>query len=62
MENMIVTQCVGEEDGSCKRCLDNGKWNSYWMVFLYKIKGLDGCYCHECVKAIKKELASTEVD
>lgn len=52
---MEVTKCKGEGQGSCKRCTDNGKWNVSWMCFLYKIDGLDGCYCSDCVKAIKQE-------
>lgn len=51
-----VTQCKGEGQGSCKRCTDNGKWNRAWMCFLYKIEGLDGCYCSDCVKEIRKEM------
>lgn len=52
---MKVIQCTGEGQGSCKRCSDNGKWNRVWSCFLYKIEGMDGCYCHECVKEIEKE-------
>ena len=39
---MNVVQCKGEGQGSCKRCIDNGKWNRMWMCFLYEIEGLDG--------------------
>ena len=53
--DMKITRCQGEGQGSCKRCKDSGKWNRSWMCFLYKINGLDGCYCKECVEAIKKE-------
>lgn len=42
-----------EEQGSCKRCTDKGKWNRSWMPFLYKIEGYEGCYCAECVEEIK---------
>lgn len=51
----LVTICSGDGQGSCKRCLDNGKWGSIWMNFLYKIEGLNGCYCQDCVKEILKE-------
>lgn len=51
---MKVIQCSGEGQGSCKRCLDDGVWNVCWMSFLYKIVGLDGCYCFECVKKIAR--------
>ena len=52
MKRLKVIQCEGHGQGSCKRCLDNGKWNRMWMPFLYKIDGLDGCYCWECVKEL----------
>lgn len=55
MSNLKITQCKGEGQGSCKRCLDNGKWNRTWMCFLYKIEGYEGCYCSECVKKIMEE-------
>lgn len=46
---MIVYRCKGEGVGSCKRCLDKGKWNSMWTCFLYEIPSLEGCYCFNCV-------------
>lgn len=49
---MIITKCEGEGQGTCKRCSDNGKWNVNWMCFLFKIPGLDGNYCIDCVKEI----------
>lgn len=52
---MKIVQCSGDGQGSCKRCIDNGKWNVNWMCFLYKIEGLDGCYCSDCVKKITEE-------
>lgn len=52
---MKITQCTGNGQGSCKRCSDNGKWNSIWCCFLYKIDGLEGCYCSDCVKEIVLE-------
>lgn len=52
---MKVIKCQGEGAGSCKRCKDNGRWNQNWMCFLYKIEGLNGCYCSECVKEIFNE-------
>ena len=54
MRYLTVTQCKGNGAGSCKRCTENGKWNQNWMCFLYKIDGLDGCYCRDCVKEIKE--------
>jgi len=29
--------------------------NVNWMCFLYKIEGLEGCYCSDCVKKITEE-------
>ena len=49
---MKIVRCSGEGAGTCKRCSDNGKWNSIWSCFLYKIEGYEGCYCADCVKAI----------
>lgn len=49
---MKIEKCKGEGQGSCKRCSDNGKWNRMWMCFLYKIEGLEGCYCDDCVKEL----------
>lgn len=49
-------QCKGNGTGSCKRCLDNGKWNCFWMSWLYKIDGYDGYYCWDCLGAIVNEL------
>lgn len=45
---MKITKCTGEGQGSCKRCSDKGKWNRTWCCFLYKIEGLEGCYCSDC--------------
>lgn len=52
---MNITKCKGVGHGSCKRCTDNGKWNRVWMSFLYKIEGLEGCYCSDCTKEIQNE-------
>lgn len=51
---MNVIQCIGNGQGSCKRCTDNGIWNCNWMCFLYEIENLDGCYCRDCVNEILK--------
>lgn len=61
MSNLKITQCKGDGQGSCKMCLDNGKWNRTWMCFLYKIEGYEGCYCSECVKKIM-EGKQNEID
>lgn len=59
---MYVTKCDGDGQGLCKRCLDNGKRNPMWMCFLYKIEGYEGCYCHDCVKAILKDRMEQEIE
>ena len=51
-DSKIVKQCSGDGQGSCKRCQEKGIWNKLWMCFLYKIDGLDGCYCENCVKEL----------
>ena len=56
---MKITKCIGEGQGSCKKCNDMGIWNRIWTSFLYKIEGLDGCYCYDCVEKIAKENNST---
>lgn len=53
---MKVTKCTEEGQGSCKRCLEKGKWNINWMCSLYKIEGYDDYYCSSCVKEIRKEV------
>lgn len=60
MAKLKVTPCTGEGHGSCKRCVDNGKWNIAWMVFLYKIEGYEGCYCRDCVEELQKEQENKE--
>lgn len=63
MREIIVSQCSGEGQGSCKRCEDKGKWNRIWMSLLSEIAfeengnktTLEGCYCSDCVKEIEKE-------
>lgn len=55
MNQLKVTRCGGEGQGSCKRCSDRGKWNRVWSCFLYKIEGYEGCYCSDCVKEIQKQ-------
>lgn len=65
---MQITRCKGEGQGSCKGCSDKGIWNRHWMTMLYKVEGLEGCYCSRCIKemreGIKKPVvpADKEVD
>lgn len=47
-----IKRCEGEGQGTCALCEKNGKWNRMWMCFLYKIEGMDGCYCYKCVNEI----------
>lgn len=56
-----VTKCHGEGQGSCKGCTDNGKWNRIWTSMLFKIEGMSGCYCSECVhKILSVEVGNNE--
>ena len=59
---MNITKCRGEGQGSCKRCNDRGKWNIMWMCFLYRIEGMEGIYCSDCVREIEKEQGEENVD
>lgn len=52
---MKVVRCQGEGQGSCRRCTENGIWNSAWMTFLYKIEGIESVFCSKCVKEIQEE-------
>ena len=56
MKKYKVIHCTGQGQGSCKRCEDKGIWNRTWMCFLYRIEGLNGCYCEKCVKEIAGEI------
>lgn len=60
MSEPLIIQCEGEGQGECRRCSSNGKWNRQWMCFLYKIKGLDGCYCEECVEEYRRDVLREE--
>lgn len=59
---MKFMKCSGEGQGSCKRCFDKGIFNRTWMCFLYRIEGLEGCYCANCVKELLDETNETGVD
>lgn len=50
-----MEKCSGEGQGTCKRCKDNGIWNSNWMSFLYKVDGYEGIYCYECAKYLEEQ-------
>lgn len=52
---MKVTQCQGDGQGSCKGCEDKGKWNRVWTSMLYKVEGLEGCYCSSCIKELESK-------
>lgn len=60
MKKINANKCTGEGQGTCKMCFDNGKWNRAWMCFLYKIEGLEGCYCFDCVKKIQEDKTNGE--
>lgn len=46
---MKIKQCTGNGQGSCILCESKGMWNRTWMCFLYKIDGMNGTYCSNCV-------------
>lgn len=48
---MRLNDCNGQSQ--CRRCKMLGKYNVDWTCFMYKIDGLDGHYCFDCVKEIK---------
>ena len=50
-----IMRCKGNGQVSCKGCNDKGIWNRYWMCFLYKIQGQEGCYCEKCIKEIARQ-------
>lgn len=47
-----IRQCEGNGLGSCTLSEMRGKWNRAWMEFIYKIEGIDDCYCYKCVQEI----------
>lgn len=55
MNNLKITRCKGEGQGSCKGCDDRGIWNRHWMCMLYKIEGYEGNYCSDCLREIKEK-------
>ena len=55
---MKITQCKGEGQGVCKRCQEHGMYGLNWTCFLYKIEGMEGCYCEYCVKEIEENANS----
>lgn len=53
---MLIAQCKGNGQGSCKRCYENGRPYVNWCGWLYKIDGMIGSYCTDCVRDIAEEL------
>ena len=47
-----ISKCEGEGQVSCTRCEEKGFWNRHWMSMLYKVEGMEGCYCLKCLKEI----------
>lgn len=47
-----IRQCEGNGQGTCALCEKRGKWNRAWMNFLYKVDGVEGCYCYKCAKEV----------
>ena len=62
MAKLKITKCSGECQGSCKRCFQKGIWNRNWMCFLYRVEGLEGCYCEECAKFLASSADESEDD
>ena len=62
MEALKITQCKGEGQGSCKRCNEHGIWNRRWACFLYKVEGMEGCYCWACATKLVEEAESALVE
>ena len=50
---MNVKQAVGNGQTQCRGCKDKGIWNVQWTDFLFRIDGLEGCYCRKCVNEIQ---------
>ena len=55
-----ITKCEGEGQGSCTRCEEKGFWNRHWISMLYKVEGMEGCYCSKCLKELKAEIDPQE--
>ena len=45
-----ITRCSGEGQGICRGCFDDGKMRRYPISRLFRIDGLNGYYCSDCVK------------
>ena len=56
IDGKTAYRCLGNGQGSCARCTENGIWNRSWMAFLYKVVPEDGkpCYCLDCIKEVLK--------
>lgn len=52
--HIAYKKCKGR--GSCDMCHIEGKFNRSWACFLYKISGMYGAYCSDCVKKIVRRL------
>lgn len=55
-----MRQCEGNGLGTCTLCNRKGIWNRRWMCFLYKIDGMDGCYCYDCANEILAKINSSD--
>lgn len=52
----MIVKCQGEGQGCCKWCKEMGKYSLTWMSFLYRVEGIEGCYCFEHALEIEKRL------
>ena len=62
MRELKITRCTGEGQGECVRCKRLKGWNRIWMSLLFRIDGVDGLYCFDCVREIRKELQDDSDD
>ena len=54
-----ITQCKGEGQGSCRRCLQIYGWSTEWMHFLYRVEGIEGLYCSKHAEQVAKGIKPT---
>ena len=52
---MNYVRLEGNGQCSCKRCEEKRGWNRHWTCMCYKIEGLEGVYCGECLTELKEE-------
>lgn len=58
--SMEIKKCKGEGQGICTGCENKGKWNRVWTSMLYKVEGMEGTYCSDCLEEIKRMSKQTK--